>query len=179
MLVPTLAPWAAPQTTGHPLGLPATTPLPSTSRKVAPVNQQSTSDTGLEQDKSTARLWFEAQGRPDPATHIAPPSITQLKIIALLSEQAGIDPTTGNTIAETDRDAALSSERSDPITPDAARDTTPTSDPTGTTNTPPQEPNSTGVAAHVAIAGQIMPPDSDDAVPPKNPASHHHLDIFA
>ncbi|WP_353472778.1 hypothetical protein PVT71_01745 [Salipiger sp. H15] len=58
-----------------------------------PVKEQSTTDTDHATDhgsegQSASGLWRSLTGVPDPANHVAPPSIMQIRISALLEEQA-------------------------------------------------------------------------------------------
>ncbi|WP_092425472.1 hypothetical protein [Alloyangia pacifica] len=62
-----------------------------------PVKEQSTTDTDHAADHATdhgtegqppAGFWRSLTGLPDPANHVAPPSIMQIRISALLEEQA-------------------------------------------------------------------------------------------
>ncbi|MCR8550141.1 hypothetical protein M4578_20145 [Salipiger sp. P9] len=75
--------------TGHPLGLPAVPDGPPTETKVQPVSEQA--KTGADAGPSgqtPARFWRGLSGQPDPARHVAPPSIVQIKISAILEKQA-------------------------------------------------------------------------------------------
>lgn len=83
----------APLATGHPLGLPGAPVRTAEETKVQPVKEQSTTDTDHATDHGTegqppAGFWRSLTGLPDPANHVAPPSIMQIRISALLEEQA-------------------------------------------------------------------------------------------
>lgn len=79
--------WIAPLATGHPAGLPKTPkkPLPHT-RVTAPGGGDAMA--GFMQGQDPTNFWRAASGQPDPATHIAPPSIMQMKITQMLDDQA-------------------------------------------------------------------------------------------
>ena len=79
----------APLATGHPLGLPASPPGPAVETKVQPIAQQAR--TGTDPDpggEPPSNFWRGLTGLPDPSKHVAPPSIMQIRIAALLQEQA-------------------------------------------------------------------------------------------
>ena len=79
----------APLATGHPLGLPASPPSSAVETKVQPIAQQA--QTGTDPDpggEPPSSFWRGLTGLPDPAKHVAPPSIMQIRIAALLQEQA-------------------------------------------------------------------------------------------
>ncbi|MBY6003649.1 hypothetical protein KUV62_07005 [Salipiger bermudensis] len=79
----------APLATGHPLGLPAQPAGPAAETRVQPVAQQA--QTGTDPDpggQPPSNFWRGLTGLPDPKKHVAPPSIMQIKIAALLEEQA-------------------------------------------------------------------------------------------
>lgn len=79
----------APLATGHPLGLPASPAGPAVETKVQPIAQQSR--TGTDPDpggEPPSNFWRGLTGLPDPSKHVAPPSIMQIRIAALLQEQA-------------------------------------------------------------------------------------------
>ncbi|MGY9050013.1 hypothetical protein P775_18825 [Puniceibacterium antarcticum] len=97
-----LPPWAAPISTGHPFGLPGTSDQTKSVTRVPTVSKQSSSDSGMMQEKSPSQFWRVVGGQPDPATHVAPPSIMQLKISALLEQQA---PLLQDTAEEREKDA--------------------------------------------------------------------------
>ena len=83
----------APLATGHPLGLPGAPVRTAEETKVQPVKEQSTTDTDHGADHGTdgqppTGFWRSLTGLPDPANHVAPPSIMQIRISALLEEQA-------------------------------------------------------------------------------------------
>ena len=80
--------WAAPVTTGHPFGLPESGMRTRSTARVPVVSEQSSSDTGFMQEKSPTRYWRAAGETPEPENHCPPPSILQLKISAMLDEQA-------------------------------------------------------------------------------------------
>ncbi|WP_417724069.1 hypothetical protein [Salipiger sp.] len=104
----------SPLATGHPLGLPAVQQKTLVDTKVQPVAQQSKTenDTGRE-GLPPKEFWRSLTGSPDPATHTAPPSIMQLKILAILDEQAErLDPATAK-----DGDPAAGTEAPDPAEP--------------------------------------------------------------
>uniref|UniRef100_A0A2A3JRR8 Uncharacterized protein n=1 Tax=Alloyangia mangrovi TaxID=1779329 RepID=A0A2A3JRR8_9RHOB len=83
----------APLATGHPLGLPGAPVRTAEETKVQPVKEQSTTDTDHGADHGTegqspTGFWRSLTGLPDPVNHVAPPSIMQIRISALLEEQA-------------------------------------------------------------------------------------------
>ncbi|MCA0998453.1 hypothetical protein [Alloyangia pacifica] len=83
----------APLATGHPLGLPGAPVRTAEETKVQPVKEQSTTDTDQGGEygadgQPPASFWRSLTGMPDPSSHVAPPSIMQLRITALLEEQA-------------------------------------------------------------------------------------------
>jgi hypothetical protein len=79
--------WYAPHSTGHPLGLPepARKPSPVT---VKPIAKRSDPDATLSDGKPPMQFWRSGSGDPDPATHVAPPTIMQIKISRMLADQA-------------------------------------------------------------------------------------------
>lgn len=79
--------WAAPLATGHPLGLPRDPRKPAPQHRV-PATSQAHSSGDFPQGHPPAAYWRVLDGRPDPATHVAPPSIMQLKITQMLDAQA-------------------------------------------------------------------------------------------
>ncbi|EPX85611.1 hypothetical protein [Salipiger mucosus] len=92
----------APLATGHPLGLPATQERTSPATRVQPAAREAAADnnpgTGGQPPGAARR---DASGDPDPEPHSAPPSIMQIKITAMLEEQAealrGTAPDTAET----------------------------------------------------------------------------------
>lgn len=77
--------------------LPMTTQKPNTAdqlpleetQKVRPIDPGADGTPELPMfGQAPDKFWRAARGEPDPATHIAPPSIMQLKISKLLEEQA-------------------------------------------------------------------------------------------
>ncbi len=104
--------WAAPLSTGHPFGLPDATGQSKTGRtkSVPAVSPQSSTDSGMMQEKSPTQFWRATGGQadwratggqPDLSAHVAPPSIMQLKISELLNRQAHL---------LSDRDAGAASD---------------------------------------------------------------------
>lgn len=82
-------PAVAPLATGHPLGLPAVPDGPARETKVQPVSEQARIGTDAEtRGQPPADFWRGLTGLPNPAKHVAPPSIMQIKISAILEEQA-------------------------------------------------------------------------------------------
>ncbi|MBN9890434.1 hypothetical protein [Salipiger abyssi] len=82
-------PAVAPLATGHPLGLPAVPDGPARETKVQPVSEQARTGTdGETSGQPPADFWRGLTGLPNPAKHVAPPSIMQIKISAILEEQA-------------------------------------------------------------------------------------------
>lgn len=79
--------WLAPLATGHPLGLPAAPRKPAPHLRVTPPPQFQKS-SGFDQGQSPAAFWRASAGTPNPDTHIAPPSIMQIKISQMLDTQA-------------------------------------------------------------------------------------------
>lgn len=79
--------WIAPLSTGHPAGLPKAPkkPMPHT-RVTAPGSGDAMA--GFMQGQDPSNFWRAASGQPDPAMHIAPPSIMQMKITQMLDDQA-------------------------------------------------------------------------------------------
>ncbi|GGA05423.1 MULTISPECIES: hypothetical protein [Salipiger] len=69
----------APLATGHPQGLPATPDGPPAETRVQPISEQAKAGTGSNDAPG---------GQPEPKAHTAPPSIMQIKISALLEQQA-------------------------------------------------------------------------------------------
>lgn len=69
----------APLATGHPQGLPAAPDGPPAETRVQPVSEQAKAGTGSNDDPGSQR---------NPKAHTAPPSIVQIKISALLEQQA-------------------------------------------------------------------------------------------
>lgn len=80
----------APQTTGHPFGLPENRDPVRRETRVTPVAESRNPDAGFKDGKKPLQFWRSAGGAVDPETHIAPPSIMQIKISQLLNEQAGL-----------------------------------------------------------------------------------------
>ncbi len=80
--------WAAPVTTGHPFGLPEAGMRGKSTARVPTVSEQPSSDTGFMQEKSPTRYRRAAGEPPEPENHCPPPSILQLRISAMLEEQA-------------------------------------------------------------------------------------------
>ena len=83
---PTL--WTAPLATGHPLGLPGIQKPTPPHQRVQPTAQSRNPDATMSDGQPPAKFWRAASGEPDPATHLAPPSIMQIKISQMLDEQA-------------------------------------------------------------------------------------------
>ncbi|MGR3377345.1 hypothetical protein [Salipiger abyssi] len=82
-------PAVAPLATGHPLGLPAVPDGPARETKVQPVSEQARTGSDAETSgQPPADFWRGLTGLPNPAKHVAPPSIMQIKISAILEEQA-------------------------------------------------------------------------------------------
>ena len=81
-------PAVSPLATGHPLGLPAVHEKTPVETRVQPVAKQAKAqnDPGNE-GHPPAQFWRAVSGQPDPSQP-APPSIMQLKILAMLDEQA-------------------------------------------------------------------------------------------
>lgn len=78
--------WIAPLATGHPLGLPGAQKQPTPQQRVQPVSQSGSSATSA--DREHPVILPERKDDPNPATHVAPPSIMQIKISQMLYEQA-------------------------------------------------------------------------------------------
>ncbi|SDF34865.1 hypothetical protein SAMN04488105_1181 [Salipiger thiooxidans] len=89
MQFPGVSPAVAPLATGHPQGLPAVPDGPPVETKVQPVAEQAQSrnDPGTGGQPPT-NFWRGLAGLPDPSKHVAPPSIMQIKISAILEKQA-------------------------------------------------------------------------------------------
>lgn len=109
--------WAAPQTTGHPLGLPAAAQNIVKDTQIASARAASDSALGQGQGKPFLPglpLKPPVQGEPT----VAPPSIMQIKISSLLQEQA-------NARAEDTADSAepARQENAQPAAPDAVAET--------------------------------------------------------
>ena len=89
MQIPGISTWAAPQTTGHPLGLPGTViPAVKDTRITA---SRATSDSAMGKDQNppyTAPNPPRAMSGTSGDEPAAPPTIMQLKINSLLQEQA-------------------------------------------------------------------------------------------
>ena len=77
----------APQTTGHPYGLPENRAPVRRETRIEPVANARNPDAGFKDGKKPLQFWRSASGSVDPSTHIAPPSIMQIKISQMLSEQ--------------------------------------------------------------------------------------------
>lgn len=116
-----LPPWAAPVSTGHPFGLPETSAQTKSVTRVPAVTQQSSSDTGMMQEKSPNQYRGSSSGQPDPETHVAPPSIMQLKISAILTKQAEVMPDQGPE-GETETESAADSGFTDEAKTDGERE---------------------------------------------------------
>jgi hypothetical protein len=56
-------------------------------KRVKPLTESHDSDAQLRQGQAPARFWPAVNGDPDPATHIAPPSIMQITISRLLHDK--------------------------------------------------------------------------------------------
>ncbi len=84
--------WAAPQATGHPFGLPAAHRPPVPEKRVQPLKPFSRTDTAIPENLPPSEFWRGARGKPDPASHVAPPSILQIEISRLLDQQATSGP---------------------------------------------------------------------------------------
>lgn len=79
--------WIAPLATGHPLGLPQDPRKNQHPQRVAAVPDGQLSST-FDKGQTPASFWRMIAGKPDPASHVAPPSIMQLEISRLLDDQA-------------------------------------------------------------------------------------------
>ncbi|MFZ7093264.1 hypothetical protein [Primorskyibacter sp. 2E233] len=88
MLLAGPTPWIAPLATGHPLGLPGAEKPNSTQQRVQPLAQSRDAEGALTRGRPTTVLWQPSGSEPDADTHVAPPSIMQIKILQMLSEQA-------------------------------------------------------------------------------------------
>lgn len=76
----------APLATGHTVGLPEPTPKTPPHKRVSEPARAQTA-TGFEQGQKPADFWRAATGQPNPQTHIAPPSLMQLRITQMLDNQ--------------------------------------------------------------------------------------------
>ena len=80
--------WLAPVTTGHPLGLPEANRQAQEAPRVKPIQKRGDPDAALAEGRPPAQFWRGTRGEPDPADHVAPPSIMQIRISRMLDEQA-------------------------------------------------------------------------------------------
>ncbi|WP_425099687.1 hypothetical protein [Tropicibacter sp. S64] len=81
--------WIAPLATGHPLGLPGAQKQTPPQQRVQPPAQPRDASSTLTRDAPLPQQWRDhATVDPDPTTHVAPPSIMQIKISQMLVEQA-------------------------------------------------------------------------------------------
>ncbi|KUF09297.1 hypothetical protein AVJ23_18780 [Pseudoponticoccus marisrubri] len=55
---------------------------------MTPIAHARDPETAESASRRPSRFWPAANGEPDPETHVAPPSIMQIKITQLLTEQA-------------------------------------------------------------------------------------------
>ena len=79
--------WIAPLATGHPLGLPQDPRKNHPPQRVSAVPDGQLPST-FDKGQTPASFWRVIAGKPDPASHVAPPSIMQLEISRLLDDQA-------------------------------------------------------------------------------------------
>jgi hypothetical protein len=114
---------SAPQSTGHPLGLPDAQQNLRIPIRVKPVVDAHSPDAQLTKGQSPVHFWRAVNGQPDPAAHIAPPSILQIAIDRLLDEQS----------------PEASAKPTLPGLPEAAD---PAQESTPTTDSPPPDPQS-------------------------------------
>lgn len=80
--------WIAPLATGHPLGLPALSKQPQSQQKVQPPNASRGMGRMMSDGQPPPQPGNPRRELPDPATHVAPPTIMQLKISQILDDQA-------------------------------------------------------------------------------------------
>lgn len=79
----------SPLATGHPLGLPDVPARTSVETRVQPVSRQAKAGTDTANDRHPpAPFWRVLTDEADLKNHTAPPSIMQIKISAMLDEQA-------------------------------------------------------------------------------------------
>lgn len=81
-------PWIAPLATGHPLGLPALQKQPQAQIKVQPAHAARGMGTMMSDRQPPPHSSPARRDTPDPATHVAPPTIMQIKISQMLDDQA-------------------------------------------------------------------------------------------
>ncbi|MBE9639405.1 hypothetical protein [Salipiger mangrovisoli] len=122
-----------------------------------PVKEQSASDTDHAADHGTegqppASFWRSLTGLPDPANHVAPPSIMQIRISALLEEQA-------EALLKELRDKAIA--RMSVAAPSSPEAETEAASPTATATAPPQ----TGEPPAAVGAGRPDAPEQDVPAP--------------
>lgn len=99
--------WSAPLATGHPLGLPGAQKQTLPHQRVQPVSQpQGSSASATRSDPVPHQVKTQAEADTDPATHIAPPSIMQIKISQMLVEQAVREMPEEEAQPETNEDIA-------------------------------------------------------------------------
>lgn len=80
--------WYAPQTTGHPLGLPEAQPRAAEKTRVVPITKRSDSNALSSEGRPPEQFWRATDGDSTPTDHVAPPSIMQIRISRMLEEQA-------------------------------------------------------------------------------------------
>ncbi len=86
----------APQATGHPLSLPRDPHPPPPGTRVSPL--RAAPDTSL-QAQTPETFWRRMSGLPDPETHVAPPSIMQIRIEQMLQDFLHTNDTPPDDIA--------------------------------------------------------------------------------
>lgn len=116
MLNFTLPTWAAPQTTGHPLGLPNPSAQPYVTTQVTPLRKTSDSALGNSGGRPHDSDTASPDERKDSDQPVAPPSALQLKIISILQEQAQMLTKDKNTDPDAASDKDTGKTKSEPPT---------------------------------------------------------------
>ncbi len=97
---------SSPLWTGQPFGPQAAQEQPNPDQWVPPITQARDPDAQLNHGQPPTRFWRLVGGGPDPATHIAPPSIVQIRITQLLNDQAPANKNARTEEAEARPDSA-------------------------------------------------------------------------
>ncbi|MDJ0823657.1 MAG: hypothetical protein QNJ09_17840 [Paracoccaceae bacterium] len=123
--------WVSPQTTDHRLGLPSLTRFNQPKERVEPIDTKSKDrlDVGTRNERAPQQT--RRDGSPDPETHVAPPSIMQLKIAAMLEDQAS---------AKREAEAEMPSDTDSAAQPEAEAEDRTLAQPDDTTDAAPPTP---------------------------------------
>ncbi|GGB24800.1 hypothetical protein [Allosediminivita pacifica] len=97
---------SSPLWTGQPFGPQAAQEQPNPDQWVPPITQARDPDAQLNHGQPPTRFWRLVGGGPDPATHIAPPSIVQIRITQLLNDQVPANENARTEEAEARAEAA-------------------------------------------------------------------------